>query len=754
MIKIGIILFILSGILTIAEKFIGSQHPGWRYILIAGALVTTLIGIIGLPVSDPVLIVSEDRTGIYFSEAEYLFEVTEYCVREKDTDTVSWSKYKKGDVINITHDPSTVMYRNRFLINTSNTISTRVHVDKDGVRAFDVIPEIKHISATYIEKKVSESQPGNTYIGYYLEESDFNVIGIDRNGEEVQLFEGFTFSPVQLKEGNNSIEIQFVDTEGTTSTCKVSIYGYEPRLISISADLKSDYKDRIKAGDNLVPSMFEVTGEYEDGKKKPINDFLIEPVVMPDQEGIYKVAIVKDGISEVVNITATKLDNTPEEDKHNSVTTTFKVEAGTIYIDPIPDNKIEIKKIEENKRSISDTVIEQYKGTISTEEQEDSYTFTPTIDGVYRFEFSDIPNNIHHSMYLFNSEYEELDENTGIGNGNGITSYLKGGQSYILIIKQSWNTGSYTLNVGCQKPTEIISGLTQISDSIQFTDQENNYLFVPEIDGLYRFEFSRIPNSVHHSLYVYNATHEELASNTSIGNDEGITINLNGSQEYYIVVKQSWNTGSYNLNIGKQKPTIKISNNTIISDSIQFTDQENDYEFIPQNTGLYRFEFANIPNNTHHSIFIYNSSYEELANNTGIGNEEGISIECEANKTYYIEVRQSWHTGSYNMLVGMQKDTIDISEIRTVNDSVQFKDQENIYVLIPTDNNEKNFQLSNIPDNVHVDLFIYNAEWEELENNTSIGNGEGISISLESGTIYYIVVKQRWNYGSYTIDVS
>lgn len=303
MFKIGIILFVLSGILTIVEKIVGSDHQAWKYVLIAGALVTTLIGIIGLPVSDPVLIVSEDRTGIYFSDTEYIFEVTEYCVREKDTDNVSWSKYKKGDVIKISHDPSIVMYRNRFFINTSNTISTRVHVDKDGVRAFDVIPEIKHISATYIEKKASESQPGNTYAGYYLEERDFSVIGIDRNGEEVQLIEGFTYSPVQLKEGNNSIEIQFVDTEGTTSTCKVSIYGYEPRLISISAELKSVHKGKIKTGDKLVPSMFEVIGEYEDGKKKSISDFLIEPADVPDQEGVCKVAIVKDGISEEMNIT-------------------------------------------------------------------------------------------------------------------------------------------------------------------------------------------------------------------------------------------------------------------------------------------------------------------------------------------------------------------------------------------------------------------------------------------------------------------
>ena len=37
---------------------------------------------------------------------------------------------------------------------------------------------------------------------------------------------------------------------------------------------------------------------------------------------------------------------------------------------------------------------------------------------------------------------------------------------------------------------------------------------------------------------------------------------------------------------------------TLISDSIQYTAQENDYSYVAENDGIYRFEFSNVPNGT------------------------------------------------------------------------------------------------------------------------------------------------------------
>ena len=425
-----------------------------------------------------------------------------------------------------------------------------------------------------------------------------------------------------------------------------------------------------------------------------------------------------------------------------------------ITIDPINDVKLAIDSNEDNSISFESTIIEQFNGVINNEEQVDSYDFFPEIDGVYRFEFSDIPNNVSHSIYLYNSDGEELDRNTSIGNNSGITAHLLGGQKYVIAIKQSWNTGSYTLNIGHQKPSQVISEYSRVADAIQYTDQENDYVFVPDRDGLYRFEFSNIPNNVYHSIYVYNSNREELDRNTSIGNNSGITISLIAGKEYHIVVKQSGNIGSYILLIGKQKPIVDISKYTIISDSIQYTDQENVYDYIPKNDGLYRFEFANIPNDISHSIYLYNYNYEELDRNTSIGNGSGISCKLSANETYHIAVKQSGNVGSYDLLVGAQKEIVDISRCSSVTDSIQFTEQQNIYALRSEDNRDIEVTFSNVSNNVDMNLFIYNSKYEEIERNTGIGNDSGITISANAGSLYYIVVEQSWNYGNYRLNIN
>ena len=444
-------------------------------------------------------------------------------------------------------------------------------------------------------------------------------------------------------------------------------------------------------------------------------------------------------------------DNPPVEIDKNAIASHS---TDSISIDPISDAKIAIDSNEENSISFENTTIDQFNGSIQNEEQEDSYDFIPEIDGVYRFEFSNIPNNVSHSIYLYNSEGEELDRNTSVGNGYGITANLESGQKYVVTVKNGGNTGSYTLNIGHQKPVQVISEYSQIADSIQFRDQENDYIFVPEIDGLYRFEFSEIPNNVSHSIYVYNSDREELDRNTSIGNESGVTISLKAGQEYHIVVTQSGNFGSYKLLIGKQKPTIDISEYTIVSDSIQYTDQENIYVFIPQNDGLYRFEFANIPNNISHSIYLYNSSFEELDRNTSIGNGYGLSVKLYANEIYHVGVKQSSRVGSYDLLIGPQKQVLDISKYVSVNDSVQFTDQQNIYKYIPNKSRDVAFTFSNIPEDVSLSFYIYNTNWEELDANTSIENESEIVIPVNEGAIYYIVVEQSWKYGSYSLNIN
>jgi len=392
-------------------------------------------------------------------------------------------------------------------------------------------------------------------------------------------------------------------------------------------------------------------------------------------------------------------------------------------------------------------------GSITSDGQEINYIFTPRTTGRYRFEFSGIPNGVYHSLYLFNSGWEQLDRNTGIGNGKGLTMSLVAGKSYFIRVKQSSNNGSYVLNIGHQTANEDISDISKVTGNISFTDQENNYVFAPTLDGLYRFEFSDIPSGVYHSLYIYNSGWEQLDRNTGVGNGKGITIKLEAGQSYYVKIKQSSNLGSYKLNVGSQIEEIDISSKTKQAGNIEFTNQENNYKFIPELDGLYRFEFSDIPNGVYNSLYIFNSGWEQLDRNTGVGNGKGITMTLKSGETYFVRVKQSSNFGSYALNIGHQTTLQDVSSLDEISDIITFTNQENNYQFIALRNGVYRFEFSDIPNSVYHSLYIYNSGWEQLDRNTGIGNGKGLTITLSAGQSYYVRVKQSSNMGSYTLKI-
>ena len=248
---------------------------------------------------------------------------------------------------------------------------------------------------------------------------------------------------------------------------------------------------------------------------------------------------------------------------------------------------------------------------------------------------------------------EQLSYESG-DNGDGITADLEAGTKYYFVVEQGYNTGSYTLNIGPQKPTIDISTYTSVDDSIQFTNQRNIYFFTSTEAGTYRFELSDVPQNIWFKLYLYNASMEQL-SYESGDNGDGITADLDANTEYYFVVEQGYNTGSYTLNIGSQRPAIDISTYKSVDDSTQFTNQRNIYSFTSSVAGSYRFELSNISQDAWFKFYLYNSSMEQLEYGSG-DNGDGITADLDANKKYYFVVEQGGNIGSYTLNYGLSNE--------------------------------------------------------------------------------------------------
>ena len=340
-------------------------------------------------------------------------------------------------------------------------------------------------------------------------------------------------------------------------------------------------------------------------------------------------------------------NNSSESDLEDS--SESELEENTIEVtEPVP-TILRIDSIPESITSVDKIEIQKTSDKINSDKEKKTYEFTSTEAGTYRFEFSDVPNNIDFNMYLYNADREQLDYATCIANGEGITFNLDANTQYYLEVEQRYNTGSYVLNIGSAKPIMDISNFTEVSDSTQFNDQKNQYLFISTESGTYRFEFSDVPNNIDFNMYLYNADWEQLDYATCIANDEGITFNLDANTQYYLEVEQRYNTGSYVLNIGSAKPIMDISNYTEVSDSTQFNDQENRYSFTPVEAGTYRFEFSDITDNIDFNMYLYNADWEQLDYATCIANGEGITFNLDANTQYYLKIQQRYHCGKYNL---------------------------------------------------------------------------------------------------------
>lgn len=148
---------------------------------------------------------------------------------------------------------------------------------------------------------------------------------------------------------------------------------------------------------------------------------------------------------------------------------------------PTPDLELSINKIATVKmevQNIESQIIENigaqidvYNGSLTIEGQVDTYYFTPSITGRYRFEISGLTSGTDHKVNLVikNSGDGVVDSTSyGITNGSGLTiKNMQADETFQIQVKQYTGLDSYTLSIGNQKETVDVTGYTVVRDSIE-----------------------------------------------------------------------------------------------------------------------------------------------------------------------------------------------------------------------------------------------------------------------------------------------
>lgn len=293
--------------------------------------------------------------------------------------------------------------------------------------------------------------------------------------------------------------------------------------------------------------------------------------------------------------------------------------------------------------------------------------------------------------------------------------------------------------------------------TIQIDDDVNEYTLVAEEDGKYRFDISDTYNGFGVNISVYSPDGSEVAdSDYGLETGEGITASLEKGKKYIIKVYQYSDTGSYTLTIGQQKKSIDITKIEILHDSIEFVGQINLYEITAEYGGNYRFDFANVYSGFSANVSVIDDHNYTIADTQyGLENNEGLTAELEAGKTYLVYVYQYESTSSYDFYIGKQSDTKSLTIGKTVSDEITFTGQKNRYDLVSNGTGEYEFVLSDMKNGVEFNISVFDDHNYVLcDSDYGIENGGSCSAKLEKGKKYRVVVYQYSDWGTYKLKVS
>lgn len=307
-----------------------------------------------------------------------------------------------------------------------------------------------------------------------------------------------------------------------------------------------------------------------------------------------------------------------------------------------------------NSKTIESADILTYSGNITSENQKDEYIYTVPYDGRTRVEIRELKNGTCVALYVYNALGECVSSDSSCYNGEGVTlKDLRAGETYKIQVRQNFGYPTYRLTIGQPKPEVDISDFTLVKDSIQYTDQRNVYSFTVPRDGRYRFELSGMKNGTCVELYVFDYLGNTVASDLSCYNNDGKTLkDLKAGEVYEVQVRQHIGFSGYTLKIGKQKKTISVSSNVVLSDSIEYVDQRNVYSFVADKSGTHTFTISGMQSGCSVELCAFNELGETIASDLGCYNGESITIKnLKPGDSYEIQVRYNIGFTNYKLTI-------------------------------------------------------------------------------------------------------
>lgn len=154
------------------------------------------------------------------------------------------------------------------------------------------------------------------------------------------------------------------------------------------------------------------------------------------------------------------------------------------------------------------------------------------------------------------------------------------------------------------------------------------------------------------------------------------------------------------------------------------------------------------------AAYVYNDLGEKLVQSVSMKNGDSLKVELADGKTYTVKVAYYHSLGDYVFNFGIQKPYADITDIDTVKDSIEFSNQENVYLLTAKNDGELTLTVSGMDGSCAISATVYNSLGEKVVRNSSLRNEYDIKAKLNAGETYKVTVNHVNGFTDYTLTIS
>lgn len=255
------------------------------------------------------------------------------------------------------------------------------------------------------------------------------------------------------------------------------------------------------------------------------------------------------------------------------------------------------------------------------------------------------------------------------------------------------------------------------------------------------------------------------------------TILLNENDKYIFTDKRKTyipysdiDIGFLNVGVVFMKPYFDISGVTEVNDSFNesafdylgFNSNENKlypfacYDYVPSQTGTYSIWFDNIEISKGKELYSENNLFnigifdgDDVISDKAIyvhGNDAQVQAYLEEGKTYQIKLAvksinnsEAYHNGdvAFTMHIGQAKAEQNISGYTTINDSIDYKNQKNIYTIKPNRKQTIQYELSQLASDANIDIEIRDSSGNLINSYNDLENGSIFEINEAMKNITY-----------------